>query len=568
MAIRSEPTAAESGPQLTHRQLMLVFTGLMLGMLLAALDQTIVATALPTIVGDLGGLSHLSWVVTAYLLAATVSTPLYGKLGDLYGRKHVFQAAIVIFIIGSIASGAAQTMGQLIAFRALQGLGGGGLMVTAMASIADVVTPRERGRYQGYFGAVFGIASVAGPLAGGWFTDNLSWRWVFYINIPLGLASLVVTTFALKASSTKVQHRIDWLGAGLLAAGVSCIVLLTTWGGTEYAWASPMIIGLGVGGALLLTVFALVERRAAEPIIPLTLFRNSTFNVSSAVSFVIGFGMFGVISFLPLFLQLVTGASATNSGLLLLPLMFGLLSASVISGRIISRTGRYKLFPVAGTAIATVGMFLLSTMDTGTSRLFSSLFMIVVGIGIGLVMQVVILATQNAVDRKDLGAATANVAFFRSVGGSFGVAIFGAIFNHRLAAELAERFPAAARASLEGVGGGGLSVASIRTLPQPFQSGVIDAFAHALSSTFLWAVPAVAIAFLVSLALREIPLRGPAKPDDAARELAAATAAAPDPAETPAEGGTRAPEPADARGPGQDAEAGARAPDPVDSRRS
>jgi EmrB/QacA subfamily drug resistance transporter len=437
MTTRSVPSTTDAGAaqppgppaELSHRQLLVIFSALMLGMLLAALDQTIVATALPTIVGDLGGLNHLSWVVTAYLLAATVSTPLYGKLGDLYGRKRIFQAAIVIFLVGSVLAGLSQSMGQLIVFRAIQGLGGGGLMVTAQAIIGDVVSPRERGRYMGYFGAVFGGAMVAGPLAGGFFTDHLTWRWVFYINLPLGLAALVVTTVALHAREARVRHRIDYLGAALLAAGVACVVLLTTWGGTEYAWGSSTIVGLGLAAAVLLTAFALVERRAAEPIIPLALFRNSTFDVSSAVSFIIGFAMFGVISFLPLYLQLVTGASATNSGLLLLPLMFGLLGASTLSGQLISRTGRYKVFPVAGTAIAAVGMWLLSTMTPTTGRATSTVYMVVLGIGIGLVMQVVILATQNAVDRRDLGVATGTVSFFRSVGGSFGVAVFGAIFT-------------------------------------------------------------------------------------------------------------------------------------------
>ena len=535
MTTRSEPSPAgpraaqPPGPpaELSHRQLLVIFSALMLGMLLAALDQTIVATALPTIVGDLGGLNHLSWVVTAYLLAATVSTPLYGKLGDLYGRKLIFQAAIVIFLAGSVLAGLSQSMGQLIVFRAVQGLGGGGLMVTAQAIIGDVVSPRERGRYMGYFGAVFGGAMVAGPLAGGFFTDHLTWRWVFYINLPLGLAALVVTTVALHAREARLRHRVDYPGAALLAAGVACLVLVTTWGGTEYAWGSSTIIGLGLASAALLTAFALVERRAAEPIIPLALFRNSTFDVAAAVSFIIGFAMFGVISFLPLYLQLVTGASATNSGLLLLPLMFGLLGASTLSGQLISRTGRYKVFPVAGTAIATVGMWLLSTMTPTTGRATSTVYMIVVGVGIGLVMQVVILATQNAVDRRDLGIATGTVSFFRSVGGSFGVAVFGAVFTNRLADELARRLPAGVLARARAGGGSAASSLSPRALdalPAPLRHGFVEAFSTSLTATFRYAVPCILVAFLVTWLLREQPLRSTARADDPGRELAAGAA--------------------------------------------
>jgi EmrB/QacA subfamily drug resistance transporter len=433
----------------------------------------------------------------------------------------------VIFLAGSVLAGLSQSMGQLIAFRAVQGLGGGGLMVTAQAIIGDVVSPRERGRYMGYFGAVFGGAMVAGPLAGGFFTDHLTWRWVFYINLPLGLVALVVATLALHAREARVRHRIDYLGAALLAAGVACVVLVTTWGGTEYAWGSSTIVGLGVAAAVLLTAFALVERRAAEPIIPLALFRNSTFDVASAVSFVIGFAMFGVISFLPLYLQLVTGASATNSGLLLLPLMFGLLAASTLSGQLISRTGRYKVFPVAGTAIAAVGMWLLSTMTPATGRVTSTVYMIVVGIGIGLVMQVVILATQNAVGRRDLGIATGTVSFFRSVGGSFGVAVFGAIFTNRLADELARRLPAGVLARARAGGGsavGSLGPRALDALPAPLRRGFVEAFSNSLTATFRYAVPCILVAFLVTWLLREQPLRTTARADDPARELAAGAA--------------------------------------------
>jgi EmrB/QacA subfamily drug resistance transporter len=511
---------------LRHRQILVVFSALMLGMLLAALDQTIVATALPTIVGDLGGLNHLSWVVTAYLLAATVSTPLYGKLGDLYGRKRLFQAAIVIFLTGSALSGASTSMGQLIAFRAVQGLGGGGLIVLAMAIIADVVSPRERGRYQGYFGALFGASSVAGPLLGGFFTDNLSWRWVFYVNLPLGIAALLVTMVALPAPARRAGARIDYVGAALLTAAISCIVLVTTWGGTEMEWGSPTIVGMSVASVALLAVFFVVERRAPEPLLPLRLFQGRVFSVSTVVSFIVGVAMFGGISYLPLFLQVGGGVSATNSGLLLLPLMLGLLGASVVAGQLTSRTGRYKRFPIAGMAVATVGMVLLSTMGPDTSRIVSGVYMAVLGIGIGLVMQILVLATQNSVQVADLGVATASVSFFRSVGGSIGVALFGALFNARLSAELAATVPASVRGAFDPTS---ITPESLDALPGAVRGDVVGAFASAITDVFLLAVPLLVVGFGVAWLLKEIPLRttahGAVRLEEAEASVAAAAPA-------------------------------------------
>jgi EmrB/QacA subfamily drug resistance transporter len=491
---------------LPHRQILTVLGALMLGMLLAALDQTIVSTALPTIVGDLGGLNHLSWVVTAYLLAATISTPLYGKLGDLYGRKPLFQLAIAIFLVGSMLSGISQNMLELIGFRALQGLGAGGLMVGAQSIIGDVVPPRERGKYQGMMGGIFALASIAGPLLGGFLTDNASWRWIFYINVPLGAVALVVTSTALPATARRVSHRIDWWGAGLLAAGTASVILLATWGGTQYGWLSAPIIALAVVGAAVLVTFFVVERRVAEPIIPPRLFRSSVFNVASAVGFVIGFAMFGAIVFLPLFLQLVDGASATSSGLNLLPLMVGLLTASIGSGQLISRTGRYKIFPVTGTALAAVAMLLLSTLTPTTSRLLLSVYMVILGAGLGMVMQVLVLAVQNAAERRDLGVATSSATFLRSIGSSIGVAIFGAIFSSQLAANLRLHLPASAlRGNLNPTSLQG-NPAALARLPAAIHSGLVTAVSDSLHVVFLTAVPVLVVAFLITLFLREIPL--------------------------------------------------------------
>src|SRR5581483_5166104 len=402
-----------------------------------------VSTALPTIVGDLGGLNHLSWVVTAYLLSSTVSSPLYGKAGDLYGRKRVLQFAIVVFLVGSVLCGVAQSMVQLIVFRALQGVGGGGLMVTALATVGDLVPPRQRGRYQGLFGGVFGVATVIGPLLGGFFVDNLSWRWIFYVNLPIGAVALVVIATAFTGRAQTEQCRIDWLGGIVLGAGLAAIVLFTSLGGTTLAWTSPTMVGLLVAGAALLAALPFIESRAREPILPLELFRSRTFVVTSAVGFVIGFALFGSVTFLPLYLQVVKGYSPTRSGLLMTPMMLGVLTTSIVSGNLITKFGRYRVFPIVGTATATVGLYLLSRLGAATPTGIAARDMLIVGLGIGLVMQVLVLAAQNAVAHRLLGVATSVSTMSRQIGGTIGVAVFGAIFSNRLGHELAGRLPGA-----------------------------------------------------------------------------------------------------------------------------
>jgi EmrB/QacA subfamily drug resistance transporter len=457
----------------SNPSIRLTFGGLLLAMLLASLDQTIVSTALPTIVRDLGGIDQLSWVVTAYLLAATVSMPLWGRVSDLYGRKRLFQAAIVLFLLGSALSGASETLGELIGFRALQGLGAGGLMTLAMAIVADIIAPRERGRYQGYIQMVFVLASVAGPLLGGLFTDEASWRWVFYVNLPIGAVALAIST-RLRLPAGSGRARIDVLGAALLGAGLTAILLITTWGGREYAWGSPEIVGLAVAAVVLLAGFLHQERRAPEPVLPLRMFREPVFDVVSAVLFLTTCALFAAIVFLPLFLQRVTGASAVESGLQLLPLLLaGTLSTAVI-GRVVTRTGRYKVFPAVGLGLMAIGLFLLSRLDETSSHATIALDMVVFGVGFGMVSQLLVLAIQNAVDRRDIGIATASANLFRSLGGSVGAALFGAIFASRVSA---------------GAGPGEI--------------------ADALDTVFLAAAPVAALALVVVLFLKEKPLRGP-----------------------------------------------------------
>ncbi|MGH6656592.1 MAG: MFS transporter [Actinocrinis sp.] len=509
MASQTEDATPDVAPaDEDARRVRLVFAGVMLGMFLAALDQTIVSTALPTIVSDLGGANHLSWVVTAYLLASTATTPLWGKLGDLFGRKTVFQVCIVLFLIGSALCGVARNMPELIGFRAFQGVGGGGLMVLAMAVIGDVVPPRDRGRYQGVIGAVFGVSSVLGPLLGGFLVDNLSWRWVFYVNLPVGVVALAVIAAALKSRSPQIRPRIDYLGTTLLAAASTCLVLITSLGGTTWGWNSAQVWGMGIGAVVLLFAFVLVEQRVPEPVLPLRLFRNPVFSMCSAIGFVVGLCMFGALSFIPLFMQVVNGNSPTQSGLRLLPMMAGLLVSSIGTGQLISRYGKYKIYPIVGTVFMAFGLYLLSRVDEHTSAVIMGLDMAVFGFGLGLTMQVLIIAVQNTVDYSDLGTATSGATYFRSIGGSFGASIFGTILSNRLRTNIADalanhtlspQFPVARIVE---------SPTAVRRLPPATAAPFLHVYAQSVQTIFLVAVPIALVAFALSLFLREVPLRG------------------------------------------------------------
>jgi EmrB/QacA subfamily drug resistance transporter len=524
-------TAADGRPTMSHRQIMVVFSGLMLGMLLAALDQTIVSTALWTIVQDLdpvNGLAHQSWVVTAYLLASTVVTPIYGKLADLYGPKKIFMFSITLFLAGSALCGMAQSMGELIAFRALQGLGGGGLMALVFTIIGVVVPPRDRGKYQGYFGGVFMLAMVAGPLVGGFFTDHshlfgiTGWRWIFYVNIPIGIVALIVVSIVLHVRDNKIRHKIDYLGAALVAAGASALLLVTEWGGKNYAWGSPTIIALIGVGVALLTFFVFWEIKvASEPILPMHLFRNSIFTVSNVMAFVVGIAMMGSLIYVSLYLQLVVGYSPTMAGLAILPMMLGIMPASIIAGRLISKLGTYKAFPIAGTAIAVVGMYLMSRLTEHTGPFERGVYMFVLGAGLGLVMPVLTLAVQNALPFKEIGTGTSANLFFRNMGGSFGTAVFGAILTNRLSYYMAAALGPKAGALNTGGNASGISRKNLDTLNVKYpgiEAAVLHSFVQAMAIVFEVAAGIMAIGFVLSLFLKQVTLRsaGVPKPEGTA----------------------------------------------------
>lgn len=492
--------------QFTHRQIQVILIGILSGMLLSALDQSIVGTALPRIVSDLGGLNQLSWVVTAYLLTSTASTPLWGKISDLYGRRLIFQATIVIFLIGSALCGLATSMPQLIVFRAIQGIGGGGLMAIAFAIIGDVIPARERGRYSGYFGAVFGVSSLSGPLLGGWITDNLSWRWIFYINLPVGIVALIVTSMALKMPVVKRDAKIDYLGSATIVGAVSSLLLYLNWAGEHYGWRAPEALAFVLAAIVLTVAFIFAERRAIEPIIPLRLFRNPIFSVGNAFGFLIGFALFGGAIYLPLYLQTVKGMSPTESGLAMLPMVAGMFSMSILSGQLITRTGKYKIFPIVGSVILIVALFMLSTLKVDTPYWQTAIYAFLFGLGLGLAMMTIVTPVQNAVDPRDMGVATSATTFGRSLGGAIGAALFGAIMGIRLTHYLDE-LPEVVAGNLP-VGEVNTSdISAIRGLEEPLRTEVLTAFTNAVTDIFLYAIPIIVLALFVVLFLKEIPLR-------------------------------------------------------------
>jgi EmrB/QacA subfamily drug resistance transporter len=493
------------GHYLDRREVLIILPGLLLAILLAMLDNLIVSTALPRIVGDLGGVAHLSWVVTAYILASTVTTPFYGKLGDMYGRKKLFVTAIVIFLAGSALSGLSQNMAELIMFRAVQGLGAGGLMVGAMATLGDIVSPRERGRYMSYMMVVMMLATIGGPLLGGFITTSFSWRWIFYINIPLGGAALVYLLATLHVPSSRVSHKVDYLGGTLLGVAATALILLATWGGTQYPWASAQIIGLAIITVAATVGFCVTEARAAEPMLPLRVFGNKNFSLSMAMTFLTGLAMFGAMTFLPLYQQTVQGESPTVSGLALTPMMLGVTVTSIVAGQVTTKTGRYKVFPILGGGIMALGLYLLTGLGTGTSRLTSALFYVVLGLGMGFLMQMVSLIAQNSVQQRDMGVASSARMFFQQIGGSLGVAAFGAIFARQLTSSLAAASGSGAHISASG---GQLDPARVNSLPAPVRHDVFFAIAHAVQHVFIWAVPAAVVIFALAWFIKEVPLRG------------------------------------------------------------
>ena len=497
-------------PSGARREVLIVLPGLLLAIMLAMLDQLIVSTALPRIVGSLGGVTHLSWVVTAYVLASTITTPLYGKLGDMYGRKRLLMIAIVLFLIGSALSGLSQTMDQLIAFRAIQGLGAGGLLTGAIATLGDMVPPRERGQYMGYMMAAMMVAMIAGPLVGGYITDTLSWHWIFYINMPVGGAALIYLALTLHMPRRKVQHKIDYLGAGLLAIAATSLVLLTTWGGIQYAWASPEILSLGAIAVVATVLFCLAERRAAEPILPLHIFRNGNFSLASSMSFLVGLILFGALTFLPLYQQTVQHLSATGSGLMLIPMMFGSMVTTILAGQVTTKTGKYKMFPIIGAVGMAAGMLLLTNIGVNTSRVTSGLYFAVLGIGMGFLMNITTIIVQNSVNPQDMGVASSSRTFFQQIGGSIGVSVFGAIFARRLTEDLTARLPGIHL----NAAGGQLSPVVVNHLPSAIKHDVFFSISHAVQGVFIWAAPAAGLVFLLAWFVKEVPLRGRAPAEE------------------------------------------------------